>query len=247
MMCWTRIFCNTHERGYRLNKLLANTLLIWTVCIALSVCGCQSKGTLALTSAVSNAERSPDLLEATSQESKAAAELSAAQFTGAFEELITISGKELIESAGENDDELAFIISDYAIGEEYSKDFEIHVYAPFSETESITLSLPLPALKSEDDIPKGDQAALTSVHAFNEERLRERASFMDCVEATIRAVNRYKNSFSEADVMLILSEAEKTIKRGSEQSEDLSGTISRSFLLDIGYVPKIVFTLEFAL
>ncbi len=205
--------------------------------------GCERPGTLAFAQDVA-----PDAQSGGGEEPRAfGAQLDAGEFALSFAELIAQSGLSL---AGPDDalaDERAYNIIGYSLEEEYADDFELHVFAPGGETESITLTMPLPALRSEDDVPNGDAAALLSVEEFNAARERERAAFMSCAEAALRAANKYKNSLSEADVLLVLSDTEKTVKRGSEQSEELSGALSRSFLLDVGYTPEIVFTIEFTL
>ncbi len=214
---------------------------ILLLCALVCLCGCERAGTLAFTL---DAEESAESGGEDYVQTNAAA-LGAEEFSQAFAALIGQSGRNLSALSGEDANERAYRIDDVSIEAEYADGFELHVFAPGGETESVTLTMHLPALKSEDDVPSGDAAARLAVQEYNGARQRERAAFMECVESALRAANKYKNSFSEADVLTALSDTEKTVKRGSEQSEELPGAISRSFLLDVGYTPQIVFALEF--
>ncbi len=106
----------------------------------------------------------------------------------------------------------------------------------------------VPALRSRQE-EKNFEFVLEWYEEFDEvvARERERAAFMECAEAALRSINNYKQSLGEANVLLVLSDVEKTVKRGSEQSEELPGAISRSFVLDAGYTPRIVFIIELIL
>ncbi len=203
--------------------------------------GCQSMGALAFTRSVGQDEGDDT--------ERPGAGMGAAEFIEAFAAMAEGNGRSLVEleETGGAGEELALFINDVSIESEYVEGIELHVFAPSGETESVTLAMPRPELKSEDDVALGDEAALRAVRAFNAARNRERAAFMDCVEAALRASKKYKGSLSEADVLAVLLAAEKTIERGSEQSEELSGAVARSFVLDMGYTPQIVFTLEFIL
>ncbi len=199
--------------------------------------GCQSIGALAFTRPAGQDEGDDT--------ARPGADMEADEFIEAFASKVVGNGRSLIELDESEGEELAFFIDDVSIKSEYVDGVMLHVYAPNGETESVTLAMPLPELKSEDDVAIGDEAALRSVRSFNTERARERAAFMACVEAALRASNSYKNGVSEAHMLTIMSDAEKTIVRRSEQNEVLPVATTLSFVLDVGYSPQIVFILEF--
>ena len=220
--------------------------VLFLALFALCLCGCQSQGTLTFAQSAASDEDDTSAKESGAG-AWSGAELPEADFAEAFMAIAAQNGRTLTAIEGEGDQERSYRIGDVSIEPEIAEGFELHIFSPAGEVESVTLTMPLPALKDEDDVPKGDEAALASLRKYNEARARERAAYMDCVEAALRAVNKYKNTLSEANVLTVLADAEKTLKRGSEQNEELSGAVSRSFLLDVSYTPQIVFTLEFIL
>ena len=224
--------------------MLRRIALILTILIFL-LSGCQSLGTLAFTRSVgSDAYGDGQAASLDAPNAPPGAEMGAEAFVEAFAAMVEGNGRSLVELE-DTGEELGFQIDDVSIESEYVEGIGLHVFAPNGETESVTLTMPLPELKDEDGVPIGDEAALRAVRAFNAERSRERAAFLDCVEAAMRAAKKYKNGISEADVLSVLSSAERTIERATEQSEELSLAAARSFVLDVGYTPRIVFMLEF--
>ncbi len=211
------------------------------ICLLFLLYGCQTLGTLAFTRSVDPDETTESAPEASDAPG---AGMDAAGFIEAFAPQVEGNGRSLIELE-DTGEELGFQIDDVSIESEYVKGIGLHVFAPSGETESVTLVMSRPEMKSESDVPRGDEAALSAVRAYNAGRARERAAFMDCVEAAMRAAKKYKDGISEADVLSVLSIAERTIERGSEQSAELSLAAARSFVLDVDYTPRIVFMLEF--
>lgn len=125
--------------------------------------------------------------------------------------------------------------------------WRLHIGLSGEEIQSISITMPLEPLKPEREAPKGDAAALESVRAYNETLAAERALFMDTVGAALRAANQHKRLFQESELLLLLSNTEKTVKKGSEKSQKFPGAVARSFILDISETAKIVFTLDFSL
>ncbi len=207
--------------------------------------GCQSAGTLAFSRPVGSGAEGADA-EASPDTGAPGTLMSAQAFAEAFDAQIARSGRRLI-APDDTGGELTFRIDDIALEAEFTQGFTLHVFAPGGDTESVTLQMPRAELKDEDSVPAGEESALSALREYNAARERERAAFMECAEAALRSINKYKQSLGEANVLLVLSDVEKTVKRGSEQSEELPGAISRSFVLDADYTPRIVFIIEFIL